>query len=51
VVAYSESDNRASPHYDDQTKLFSQRQWATAYFSPRQVAAHAVSITVASSAR
>ena len=47
VLAYSESDNPASPYYDDQTKLFSHRQWATAYFSPAQVAAHAVSTTVA----
>jgi acyl-homoserine-lactone acylase len=47
VPAYSESDNPASPYYDDQTKLFSHRQWATAYFSPAQVAAHAVSTTVA----
>lgn len=51
VLAYSESDNPASPYYDDQTRLFSHRQWATAYFSPAQVAAHAVSTTVASSAR
>jgi acyl-homoserine-lactone acylase len=48
VVAYSESDNPASAHYDDQTKLFSRRQWATAYFCPAQVAAHAASVTVVS---
>jgi acyl-homoserine-lactone acylase len=48
VLTYSESDNPASPHYDDQTKLFSRRQWATAYFCPAQVAAHAVSVTVVS---
>jgi acyl-homoserine-lactone acylase len=48
VVAYSESDNPASPHYDDQTALFSHRQWATAYFSPAQVAAHALSVTTVS---
>jgi acyl-homoserine-lactone acylase len=46
VLTYSESENPTSPHYDDQTKLFSQRQWATAYFCPAQVAAHAVSTTV-----
>jgi acyl-homoserine-lactone acylase len=51
VLAYSQSDNPASPYYDDQTKLFSHRQWATAYFSPAQVAAHTVSATVVSSAR
>jgi len=48
VVAYSESDNPASAHCDDQTKLFSRRQWATAYFCPAQVAAHAVSVAVVS---
>jgi acyl-homoserine-lactone acylase len=48
VLTYSESDNPASPHYDDQTKLFSRRQWATAYFCPAQVTAHAVSTTVVS---
>jgi acyl-homoserine-lactone acylase len=51
VVAYSESDNPASAHYDDQTKLFSRRQWATAYFCPAQVAAHAVSVAVVSGGR
>jgi acyl-homoserine-lactone acylase len=50
VLTYSESDNPASPHYDDQTKLFSQRQWATAYFCPAQVAAYAVSTTVVADA-
>lgn len=49
VLAYSEADNPASPHYDDQTKLFSRRQWATAYFCPAQVAAHTISATVLSS--
>jgi acyl-homoserine-lactone acylase len=51
VVAYSESDNPSSAHYDDQTALFSRRQWATAYFCPAQVAAHAVSVTVVSGGR
>ncbi|HEY3954497.1 MAG TPA: penicillin acylase family protein [Streptosporangiaceae bacterium] len=49
VVAYSESDNPRSPYYDDQTRLFSHRQWATAYFTPAQVRAHAVSVTAVSS--
>jgi acyl-homoserine-lactone acylase len=51
VLSYSESDNPDSPYYDDQTRLFSRRQWATAYFTPAQVAAHAVSITRLSSGR
>lgn len=45
LVTYSESDNPASPHYADQTELFSHRQWATAYFCPGQVTAHAVVTT------
>jgi acyl-homoserine-lactone acylase len=49
VVTYSESDNPRSPYYDDQTELFSHRQWATAYFTPAQVSAHAVSVTAVSS--
>jgi acyl-homoserine-lactone acylase len=48
VVAYSESDNPASPYYNDQTRLFSHREWATAYFSPAQVTAHALSTMVVS---
>jgi acyl-homoserine-lactone acylase len=48
VETYAESDNPASPHYDDQTKLFSHRQWATAYFCPGQVDAHTVSAAVVS---
>jgi acyl-homoserine-lactone acylase len=46
LVTYSESGNPASPHYADQTELFSQRKWATGYFCPAQVAAHALSTTV-----
>ena len=51
VLTYSESDNPRSPHYDDQTKLFSSRQWATAYFCPAQVTAHATSTAVVSDGR
>jgi acyl-homoserine-lactone acylase len=51
VLTYSESDNPRSPHYDDQTKLFSSRQWVTAYFCPAQVAANATSTTVVSNGR
>ena len=45
LLTYSESDNPASPHYADQTRLFSHREWATARFCPAQIAAHAVSTT------
>ena len=46
MLTYSESDNPASPHYADQTELFSRKQWVTAYFSPAQVTAHATSTTI-----
>jgi acyl-homoserine-lactone acylase len=46
VLTYSESANPDSPHYADQTVLFSHSQWATAYFCPDDVASHAVSTTV-----
>jgi acyl-homoserine-lactone acylase len=49
VMTYSESANPDSRHYDDQTNLFSHRQWATAWFTPAQVATHALSTTVVSS--
>jgi acyl-homoserine-lactone acylase len=45
LLTYSQSDNPKSPYYADQTELFSRSQWVTAYFSPAQVAAHAVSTT------
>jgi acyl-homoserine-lactone acylase len=48
VLTSSESDNPDSPHYADQTELFSRRQWVTASFCPAQVAADAVSTTVVS---
>jgi acyl-homoserine-lactone acylase len=46
LLTYSESDNPDSPYYADQTELFSHSEWVTAYFCPRQVAAHAVSTLV-----
>jgi len=46
VLTYSESANPVSPHYADQTELFSHRQWVTAFFCSAQVAAHAVSTIV-----
>jgi acyl-homoserine-lactone acylase len=46
LLTYSESADPTSPQYADQTELFSQSQWVTAYFCPAQVTAHAVSTTV-----
>jgi acyl-homoserine-lactone acylase len=46
LLTYSESDNPTSPHYADQTQLFSHSQWVTADFCQAQVTAHAASTTV-----
>ncbi|MFD3759491.1 penicillin acylase family protein [Streptomyces sp. NPDC058622] len=39
VLAYSQSANPNSPHYVDQTKLFSAGQWVTERFTEEQIAA------------
>ncbi|MEU8437264.1 penicillin acylase family protein [Streptomyces sp. NPDC029216] len=39
VLAYSQSANPNSPHYADQTKLFSAGQWVTERFTEEQIAA------------
>lgn len=42
VLAYSQSANPDSPHYADQTKLFSAGQWVTERFTEEQIAASPV---------
>ncbi|MDJ0385555.1 penicillin acylase family protein [Streptomyces sp. G-G2] len=42
VLAYSQSANPNSPHYTDQTKLFSAGQWVTERFTEEQIAASPV---------
>jgi len=39
VLAYSQSANPNSPHFTDQTKLFSAGQWVTERFTEEQIAA------------
>lgn len=39
VMAYSQSANPNSPHYADQTKLFSAGRWVTERFTEEQIAA------------
>lgn len=39
VMAYSQSADPSSPHYADQTKLFSAGQWVTERFTEDQIAA------------
>ncbi|MFU1924351.1 penicillin acylase family protein, partial [Klebsiella pneumoniae] len=35
--AFSQSSDPRSPHYRDQTELFSRQQWQTLPFSDRQI--------------
>ena len=37
ILTYSQSTNPRSPHYADQTKLFSQSKWATDHFCAADV--------------
>jgi acyl-homoserine-lactone acylase len=37
ILTYSESANPASPHYTDQTVLFSRKQWVTERFTQAQI--------------
>ena len=37
ILTYSESSNPASPHYADQTTLFSHKQWLPDRFCPAQI--------------
>ncbi|NUP52260.1 MAG: hypothetical protein HOW97_33795 [Catenulispora sp.] len=39
VLTYSESTNPASPHYTDQSELFSHSQWVTERFSAAEIGA------------
>jgi acyl-homoserine-lactone acylase len=49
ILTYSESDNPRSPYFDDQTAMFSRKQWVHERFCARDVAGHTVSITRVSS--
>ena len=46
ILTYSLSDNTASPHHSDQTRLFSNHQWVTDRFCPAAVLADTQSTTV-----
>jgi len=39
ILTYSESSNPTSPHFADQTKLFSKKQFLPDRFCPKQIAA------------
>ncbi|MFJ3670877.1 penicillin acylase family protein [Streptomyces sp. NPDC090106] len=39
LLTYAQSSNPASPHYDDQTRLFSRERWVTSRFCEKDVLA------------
>ena len=39
LLTYSQSENPDSPHYSDQTRLFSQEKWVTARFCEKDILA------------
>ena len=41
IVAYSQSGDPKSPHYNDQSKLFAEEKWKRAWFSEEDVAKNA----------
>jgi acyl-homoserine-lactone acylase len=51
ILTYSESDNPASSHFDDQTKLFSRKQWVPDTFCEAAVLRNTKSTTVLERAR
>src|SRR5262249_56004340 len=52
ILTYSESSNPTSPHFADQTKLFSKKQWLPDRFCQSQISAdpHLQVVTVTSPA-
>lgn len=46
VLSYSQSTNPASPHFADQTELYSRKEWNTLPFSPKSIEAAAISTEV-----
>ncbi|MFE4756724.1 penicillin acylase family protein [Streptomyces mirabilis] len=37
LLTYGQSSNPASPHYTDQTRLFSRKQWVTERFTQAEI--------------
>ncbi len=46
ILSYSQSGNPDSPHFSDQTALYRDKRWREILFSPEDVQAGAVSVTV-----
>jgi acyl-homoserine-lactone acylase len=40
IVAYSQTDDPASPHHTDQSALFAQEKWKNAWFTEEDIAKH-----------
>jgi acyl-homoserine-lactone acylase len=51
ILTYSESENPVSPHFDDQTKLFSRKRWVPDTFCMRAVLRATRSTTVLARSR
>lgn len=51
LLSYSQSSNPNSPHYSDQTGLFSQKKWVTSRFCEADIAAATVETIELSAAR
>jgi acyl-homoserine-lactone acylase len=45
ILTYSLSDNPRSPFFDDQTEMFSRKQWVHERFCAKDVKRHTVSVT------
>jgi acyl-homoserine-lactone acylase len=46
ILTYSQSENPRSPHYADQTELFSRKRWVASRFCRRDVLSHTQRTTV-----
>ncbi|MDC0887256.1 penicillin acylase family protein, partial [Altererythrobacter sp.] len=46
ILSYSQSTDPASPHYGDQTRAYSAKQWHRLPFTPEQIAAAQIGETV-----
>jgi len=44
LLPYGESEDPASPHYNDQTKLHSERKLKRFWFAPREILDHTESV-------
>ena len=43
ILAYSQSGDPESPHFDDQTQLYAEKSWRSVRFTPTDIETNAVS--------